>query len=185
MFNGFDLIILVLVLLFCTVGFRTGIVTSLFCISSGYIGLYVAKKYCVLLGMNFYLVFALAALVIILAGLFFGRLAQEILLGAFDNILGSALGAAFAIMMVSILMFPVLGKLSWQNQVYVMASYSGSHIIPWVQKTLPPVKELSFSEIQKMLEEQKLIAEKAGVETPQPAAAKSAVSAKKVKKRSP
>ena len=143
MFNGFDVIVLVLVLLFCMAGFSTGIVSTIFCLSSGYAGLFVATKYSAQLGMNFYLVFLLTAAAIIALGLFLGRLAQENLLGTFDNVMGMILGACFGIMLISILMFPVLNKLSWKNQVYVVSSYSGIHIIPSVQKLLPPVKELS------------------------------------------
>src|SRR5271157_4474180 len=155
MFNGFDIIVLVFVLLFCMAGFRTGIVSTIFCLSSGFLGLIAATKYTVALGMNFYLVFLLTAVLVIALGLFLGRIVQDKILGTFDNVMGMILGACFGIMLVSILMFPVLNKLSWQNQVYVVSSYSGRHIIPAVQKMLPPVKEVSFKEIKQTIEDQK------------------------------
>ena len=165
MFNGFDIIVLVIVLLFCLAGFKTGIVSTIFSLASGYVGLFVATKYSAQLGMNFYLVFGLLVVAIIALGLFLGNIAQDKLLGTFDNIMGMILGAGFGIMLVSILMFPVLNKLSWKNQVYVVSSYSGIHIIPSVQKLLPPVKELSFKQIKQMIKDQKLIAEKATVKS--------------------
>jgi uncharacterized membrane protein required for colicin V production len=118
--------------------------------------------------MNFYIVFAITAVAIIALGLFLGRLAQDALLGTFDNVMGMILGAGFGVMLVSILMFPVLNKLSWQKQVFVVSSYSGTHIIPAVQKMLPPVKEVSFKEIRQMVEDQKLLAEKKLAETSKP-----------------
>lgn len=164
-FNGFDIIVLVLVLLFCIAGFKTGIVTTIFSVTSGYIGLYIATKYSGQLGMNFYLVFALVAVAVIALGLFLGHIAQDKLLGTIDNVMGMILGAGFGVMIISILMFPVLNKLSWKNQVYVVSSYSGTHVIPSVQKLLPPVKELSFKQIKQMIEDQKRIAEKQAVKS--------------------
>ncbi len=159
-FNGFDIIVAIFILVFCLVGFKTGIVSTLFYISSGYIGLFVASKYSAVLKMNFYLVFFLVALATIIAGLIVGQMVREAVLGAADNIFGLVFGGIFGIMFISILMFPVLNKLSWENQVYVVSSYSGSHVIPWVQKMLPPMKELSFKRVREIIEEQKRIADK-------------------------
>ncbi|MCX5782737.1 MAG: CvpA family protein [Elusimicrobia bacterium] len=156
-FNGYDIIVGVLVLVFCVIGFKTGIISTFFYILSGYFGLYVAKKYCDMLGMNFYLVLVLVAIATILAGSIVGRLVRDAVLGNIDNVLGLFFGALFGIMVISIVMFPVMDKLSWRNQVYVVTSYSGGNIIPWVQKMLPPIKEVSLNEIKGMIAKQKNI----------------------------
>ena len=166
MFNGFDIIFLVIVLLFCLAGFKTGIVSTIFSLGSGYAGLLAATKYSAQLGINFYLLFLIVAVAVIALGLFLGRLAQDELLGTFDNVMGMGLGSCFGIMLISILMFPVLNKLTWKQQVFVVSSFSGTRIIPSVQKLLPPVKEVSFKQIKQMLEDQKLLAEQTAVKPP-------------------
>src|SRR5512138_3001461 len=101
MFNFFDIIALAVILLGGYFGLQTGILASTFYVASGFAGLWSAHRYAARLGVNFYLLFALASAAVILLGFLFSRLFKKIFLGKPDRLIGGLLGLCLGGLIVS------------------------------------------------------------------------------------
>lgn len=153
MFNIFDVVSIILILSCAYFGFSTGIIASVFYVSSGYAGMWVAHKFSAQWGMNFYLVFILAAAGVVLIGFILGKVLKGLLLGGFDKFGGLVFGIALGVSIFSVGLYPMIGKLpaKWQDKAY--SSFSSAKVMPYMRKLLPEISEFSIQTVKESLPE--------------------------------
>jgi len=156
MFNIFDVVILVLVALGAYFGFSTGIIASIFYMSSGFAGMWAAHKFSSQLGINFYILFVLAAGIVVLAGFIIGKIVRGLLLGWLDKAGGLAFGILLGLAVFAVAMFPAAKKVNAKWQDTVQRSFSVKKIMPVMKKFLPAISEFDLETVKESLPEIKL-----------------------------
>lgn len=142
--NSFDVFTLAVCLVCFYFGFKTGIITSIFCVASGFVGIWAAQTYAVKLGMNFYLMFLCSAAAVALLGFILGKIFRTFMLGIFDQIVGGLLGVLLALCIVGISVEPVSSKLTADMREIVSDSYSVKKIVPFFKPLYPRVKQFDI-----------------------------------------
>jgi len=137
-------------------GYQTGIVASIFYILSGFVGLFMAQKYCPEPNINFYLVFAASAVCVIIIGFLIGKIFNKLLLGTLDRLGGVILGMILGIVMVGVVVFPISYHMPQSIHNKVTQSFSGSKFIPFFQRMFPKMQQFKLSDIKESLPEIKL-----------------------------
>jgi len=148
MFTIFDGITLLFLLAGAYCGFKTGIIASIFYIASGFAGMWVAQHYVPVPGVKFYVYFLAAAGGVILLGFVAGKLMRTVSLGAIDRLIGACLGILLGLAVVSTVLVPLSHHLSPKFRKAVTVSYTGSHLIPRLQKIFPQVRQFDTDEIK-------------------------------------
>jgi uncharacterized membrane protein required for colicin V production len=151
MFNFFDIIALAFILLGGYFGLQTGILASTFYVASGFVGLWSAHHYAARLGMNFYLLFALAAAVVILLGFLLSRLFKKMFLGKPDRLIGGLLGLCLGVLIVSMALVPAFFHLTPKARDLAASSCTGSRFLPCLEKVLPGIRRFSVKEVKNVL----------------------------------
>ncbi|MFC1500865.1 CvpA family protein [Elusimicrobiota bacterium] len=162
MFNYFDVLTIFVILGLCYLGFRTGIVSNIFYVSSGFIGMFVAHKFYKQLEMDFHLFFISVALCVMIIGFFIGKALRDYKIGRYDRGIGAFLGLILGVLITTAVTGPVFAKIS--DYTYKMAynSISGKYIIRVVQKVFPNIKELKLRKVKEMIDKSE-IASSAGL----------------------
>jgi uncharacterized membrane protein required for colicin V production len=148
MFNFFDVIVIVVAGLTAFLGFQTGILSSLFYIGSGFVGMWAAQHYAPGTGGEFYLVFVLVAGFVGLVGFVLSKMLKTVFFSTPDRIVGAVLGIIMGIALVATVFFPVAYHLPASMRKMVASSCSGTHLLPPMKKLFPRVEQLQFPEVK-------------------------------------
>ncbi len=87
-----NIILFVLLAFLLYISFYAGIIKSFFAVAAGFIAIVLAENYPYQLGINYYFVFAAAALIVFLIGLFIFKVVKFFYLSIFDKLAGACLG---------------------------------------------------------------------------------------------
>ena len=148
MFNLFDAIVLLVMVSALCLGFQTGIIVSLFAVLSGFAGMWSAHMFSAPLGMNFYLVFFGSAAMVLLAGYVVSRVCKAFFMGGADRLIGALLGLVLGVAITVTVLLPLSGSLPKKARETVLASYSGSRLIPRLQKAFPGVRQFRLDKVK-------------------------------------
>lgn len=151
MFTIFDALVIALLALCAYFGFNTGIVASIFYVSSGFAGMWAAHKYAGQLNMNFYLLFILAAAAVILAGFILGKVLRGLLLGVVDKVGGCVFGLALGFTIFAVALLPMSKNFSSSWKTRFDSSISVKKVLPYILKLLPDAKDLSLETVKDAL----------------------------------
>ncbi|MFH1369424.1 MAG: CvpA family protein [Elusimicrobiota bacterium] len=156
MFNIFDVIILIIAILCAYFGFSTGVIASMFYVCSGFAGMWAAHKFSVQLGMNFYLVFAMASIAVVIIGFVLGKILKGLLLGGIDKAGGLVFGVTLGLAVFAVLLFPLSKKLPEKLQNIASTSFSSNKIMPVMKKLLPAISEFDLETVKESMPDIKL-----------------------------
>jgi uncharacterized membrane protein required for colicin V production len=153
MFNFFDVIVSIIMLACGYFGFNTGIIASVFYVLSGFAGMWAAQKFSAQLNMDFYLVFGIVALAVILTGFFTGKILKALFLGTIDRIVGAVLGMCLGLVIAALVVFPATKNISpkWRN--IMQSSYTEKKVMVQFRKVFPEIRELRLEQIAQTLPE--------------------------------
>ncbi|MBN1621871.1 MAG: CvpA family protein [Endomicrobiales bacterium] len=151
MFNIFDSITLIIIVLSTYFGFRTGVVASLFYVLSGFIGMWAAQTFAPEPKMNFYLVFIATAGVVSVVGFVIKSVLKKLFLGWLDHTGGIILGFLLGLVIVSTVLFPVSYHLPKKMREKVVSSFLGRNFMPVLQETFPKVRQFKIDDIKEKI----------------------------------
>jgi uncharacterized membrane protein required for colicin V production len=86
-----DIFLVVSVILIACLGWSAGLTRTFFAVLAGFVAVFVASKYPYQEGLNFYVIFVITALFIIMLGRFISRMVSFFYLNILDRIGGAAL----------------------------------------------------------------------------------------------
>jgi uncharacterized membrane protein required for colicin V production len=152
MFNGFDIVVLIVVLLTTFFGSKTGIIASIFYIASSFIGMWVAHRFSAVVGINFYLLFIVTAAVVIFAGYLISKLFHAVLLGPADRIGGGVLGLILGILIVATIVVPLIRHSPSAAKKYALSSFTTTKVLPFTEKAAPIVRRVKIEELRENLD---------------------------------
>lgn len=87
-----NIILFVLLAFLLYIGFYAGIIKSFFAVAAGFFAIVLAENYPYQSGINYYFIFAAAAIIIFLIGLFIFGIVKFFYLSIFDKLAGACLG---------------------------------------------------------------------------------------------
>jgi uncharacterized membrane protein required for colicin V production len=152
--NYFDVVSLFVILAASYYGFKTGIITSLFCFFAGFTGIWVANQFNYGSLTNFYIFFILTAAAVLIGGFILNNMViRKYLTNFMDRIGGSILGVFSGFVMVSLFLIPLSSNLPRGFQKLVTKSYSSLVITPFIEDkviSLKPFKEKKFENVLPM-----------------------------------
>lgn len=151
--NYFDLVVLLLVAASVYFGYKTGIITSLFYILSGFIGMWVAQKYANGLKFDFYVVFMATAASVIIIGFVVSHLIKKLPFIWIDHLCGALLGLILGFVITGTVVFPVSYHFPKKAKDIVVASFTAEKLIPKFQKLFPKVKQFELKDIKDKMPE--------------------------------
>lgn len=149
--NLFDAVILLVVFACAYFGFNTGIVASVFYMASGFAGMWAAHEFAARLGMNFYITFAIAAAIVILAGFLLGKIFKGLFLGGLDRAGGMLLGVLLGLVIFGVIVFPLSKKLPEGMRKTAHSSFSTVKVMPVLRKLLPDIGALNIDTVKESL----------------------------------
>ncbi len=151
MFNVFDVIALLMMGFGAYFGFETGIIASIFYISSGFVGMWAAQRYVPEPGLQFYVVFLAGAGVVILAGFVASKILKSVCLGMTDRVVGAFLGLLLGFAIIATVVLPLASHMKGKTQKAVCSSFTGSRMLPSLQKAFPRVKQFEMKDLKEIL----------------------------------
>lgn len=151
MFNYFDLVVLAVLALSGFFGFQTGILSTVFYVSSGFFGMWAAQKYSQGPGTKFYFIFLAGAGCVILLGFIVQQIFKKVFLGKIDRLIGGALGVLLGLVIVGTVVLPVSHHFSERQRQFIHSSYTGSNIIPVLRKLFPRVEQFKLENIRQAI----------------------------------
>jgi uncharacterized membrane protein required for colicin V production len=146
--NLFDLLVVALLAASIFFGYKTGIVTSIFYVLSGFVGMWAAQSFSSEPKINFYLVFFAAAGVVIIAGFFISHLIKKLPFVWLDHLLGTILGIVLGFVIVGTVVFPISYHFPKHMKNKVAASFTAEKLIPKLQSIFPKVKQFNLKDIK-------------------------------------
>jgi uncharacterized membrane protein required for colicin V production len=87
-----DAALIISCIIIFALGFTTGLTRSFFAVAAGFIGIMAASKYPYQSGINYYIIFAAASLLVMLCGVILQRIIKFFYLTILDKTAGAALG---------------------------------------------------------------------------------------------
>ena len=90
--NAINIIIVLLLLFFLYVGYRTGLIKSLFAVSAGFFALVLAENYPHQEGINYYFVFIATVVIIVILGMIILKIIKFLYLSLVDKTAGACFG---------------------------------------------------------------------------------------------
>lgn len=151
MFNLFDLVAGLVIVAAGFFGYQTGLLASVFYMVSGFVGMFVAQKFAAQLGINFYVLFFLAAAVVVVAGFMLGRLLKSVFLSPADRLSGFLLGAVLGVVVVVAVAVPLAGNLLPKTKKTVETSFSVTRVMPRLQRYVPEVADFTPVQVKRAL----------------------------------
>ncbi|MCK9582367.1 MAG: CvpA family protein [Endomicrobiales bacterium] len=146
MFNIFDGAVIAIIFLIGIFGFRVGVLMSLFYFIAGFGGAWVAQSYARMLGINYYIVFIVAALLLLIIGFVIKRVVGALFLGWLDKSLGFIMGAIIALWLVISVMYPYTLNMDKAVRKITSASYFSQKVLPWLNNKFPVLQKFSIGD---------------------------------------
>jgi len=148
MFNIFDGAVIAIIFLIGIFGFKVGVLMSLFYFIAGFGGAWVAQSYSHALGINYYIVFIVVALLLLIIGFVIKRVVGALFLGWLDRSLGFIMGAIIAIWLVISVMYPYTLNMDKAVQGITSVSYFSQKVLPWLNDKFPALQKFSMGDVK-------------------------------------
>ena len=148
MFNIFDGAAIVIIFLIGFFGFNVGVLMSLFYFVAGFGGAWIAQSYSHKLGVNYYIVFVVAALLFLVIGSVIKKIVGALLLGWIDKLLGFMMGAIIGLWLVISVVYPYALNMDKDVRGITSASYFSQKVLPWLSNKLPITQKLNISDFK-------------------------------------
>ncbi|MCL2484952.1 MAG: CvpA family protein [Endomicrobia bacterium] len=154
-----DIFLIVSIFLIAYLGWSAGLTRSFFAVLTGFLAILAASKYPYQEGINFYLIFVITALAVMLVGGFILRLVNFFYMNIIDKAGGAILSAAVWIIVAVNVLVPTLTHGTHaldepaQNSVYKTISNKMQSHISVFKDYVPPVLERKAMERQRINEE--------------------------------
>ena len=148
MFNLFDVAVLIVIMLIAIFGFNVGILMSIFYFIAGFGGAWVAQSYASALGINYYIVFVVSALLFIVIGFIIKKIAGALFLCSVDKFLGLILGAVIGLWLVVSIMYPYALNMDKVVRETTVSSYFSQKVMVWLNNKFPVLNRVSISDLK-------------------------------------
>jgi len=148
MFNIFDGSAIVIIFLIGFFGFNVGVLMSLFYFIAGFGGAWVAQSYSHVLGINYYIVFIIAALLFLGIGSIIKKVASALLLGWVDRFLGFLMGAVIGLWLVISVLYPYALNMDKDVRVTTNGSYFSQKVLPWLSNKIPTIQRYKIADFK-------------------------------------